>query len=48
LKACQGLDCIDAVAERMGAVLGWDDSRREREITAYRAEIAPMRRFSVA
>jgi glycerol-3-phosphate dehydrogenase len=48
LTACQGLDCIEAVAVRMGAVLGWDDTRREREIAAYRAEIAPMRRFSVA
>ena len=48
LTACQGLDCIETVAERMAAVLGWDGSRREREIAAYRAEIAPMRRFSVA
>ena len=48
LTACQGLDCLDLVARRMGAVLGWDEARREQEIAAYRAEIAPMRRFSVA
>jgi glycerol-3-phosphate dehydrogenase len=48
LMACQGLDCVDAVADHVGAVLGWDSARRERETAAYRAEIAPMRRFSVA
>jgi glycerol-3-phosphate dehydrogenase len=48
LMACQGLDCIEAVADHVGAVLGWDDVRRAREIAAYRAEIAPMRRFSMA
>lgn len=48
LMACQGLDCIDIVADRMAAVLGWDDDRRQREIAAYQREIAPMRRFSVA
>jgi glycerol-3-phosphate dehydrogenase len=48
LMACQGLDCIEAVADHVGTVLGWDDVRRAREIAAYRAEIAPMRRFSMA
>jgi len=48
LMACQALDCIDAVAERMGLLLGWDAQRRAAEIDAYRREIAPMRRFSVA
>ena len=48
LRACQGLDCLDAVARHMGAALGWDDARRAKEVAAYRAEIAPMRRFSVA
>ena len=48
LMACQGLDCIDAVADHVGSVLGWDHTRRTKEIAAYRAEIAPMRRFSVA
>jgi glycerol-3-phosphate dehydrogenase len=48
LMACQGLDCIEAVADHVGTVLGWDPTRRTSEIAAYRAEIAPMRRFSVA
>jgi glycerol-3-phosphate dehydrogenase len=48
LMACQGLDCIEAVADHVGTVLGWDHTRRTSEIAAYRAEIAPMRRFSVA
>lgn len=48
LASCQGLDCLDAVADRMAALLGWDAGRREREIAAYRREIAPMRRFSTA
>lgn len=48
LMACQGLDCIEAVADHVGMVFGWDNDRRQREIAAYRAEIAPMRRFSAA
>ena len=48
LEECQGLDCLDAVAERMGAILGWDDARRREEMARYRAEIEPMRRFSTA
>jgi glycerol-3-phosphate dehydrogenase len=47
LGPCQGLDCVDAVAELMGGLLGWDAERRKREIDAYRREIEPMRRFSV-
>ena len=47
LAPCQGLDCIDAVAELMGRLLGWDDERRKREIAAYCREVEPMRRFSV-
>ena len=47
LGPCQGLDCVDAVAELMGRLLGWDEERRKTEIDAYRREIEPMRRFSV-
>ena len=47
LAQCQGLDCIDAVAELMGRLLGWDAERRKREIAAYCREVEPMRRFSV-
>ncbi len=46
LSACQALDCVDRVGDRMGAVLGWDEERRRREIEAYRREVEPMRRFS--
>jgi glycerol-3-phosphate dehydrogenase len=46
LNACQGLDCIDAVADRVAGLLNWDDARRKSEIAAYRTEIEPMRRFS--
>jgi len=46
LSACQALDCVDRVADRVGAALGWDQDRRRREIEAYRHEVEPMRRFS--
>ena len=45
LTACQGLDCIDDIAARMGTLLGWDAARRQAEVARYRAEIEPMRRF---
>ena len=45
LTACQGLDCIDEIAERMGGLLGWDQARRLMEVARYRAEVEPMRRF---
>jgi glycerol-3-phosphate dehydrogenase len=46
LSACQALDCVERVADRMGTVLGWDQDRRRKEIDAYRREVEPMRRFS--
>jgi glycerol-3-phosphate dehydrogenase len=46
LGPCQGLDCVDAVAGHMAALLGWDAERRWAEIASYRREIEPMRRFS--
>ena len=46
LSACQALDCIDRVADRVGSVLGWDQERRRKETEAYRREVEPMRRFS--
>ena len=48
INACQGLDCVDEVAARMGALLGWDAERQHAEVDRYRAEIEPMRRFSTA
>jgi len=46
LAACQGLDRIDALADLVGGLLGWDAARCATEIESYRREIAPMRRFS--
>ena len=46
LSACQALDCVERVADRVGTVLGWDQDRRRKEIEAYRREVEPMRRFS--
>jgi glycerol-3-phosphate dehydrogenase len=46
LAACQGLDRIEALADLVGGLLGWDAARRAAEVDAYRQEIAPMRRFS--
>lgn len=48
LSSCQGLDCIDDIAKRIGALLGWDDARQRDEVTRYREEIQPMRRFTTA
>ncbi len=48
LHACQGLDCLDTIANHMSALLGWDQRERERQIDAYRRELEPMRRFSSA
>jgi glycerol-3-phosphate dehydrogenase len=46
LSACQGLDCLDVVADHVAPLLGWDTAERERQIAAYRREVEPMRRFS--
>ena len=46
LAECQALDCVERVADRVGAVLGWDGDRLRKEIGAYRREVEPMRRFS--
>ena len=46
LSECQALDCLERVADRMSALLGWDQDRRRKEVEAYRREVEPMRRFS--
>ena len=48
LAACQGLDQLDALADLIARVARWDPGRRAAEIAAYRAEIAPMRKFATA
>jgi glycerol-3-phosphate dehydrogenase len=46
LQACQALDCLESVANHVAPLLGWDAATQRRQVEAYRAEIAPMRRFS--
>jgi glycerol-3-phosphate dehydrogenase len=48
LAPCQGLDCIDVVAQLMGRLLGWDAERTKTEIAEYSRDVEPMRRFSSA
>ncbi|HEY9325892.1 MAG TPA: glycerol-3-phosphate dehydrogenase C-terminal domain-containing protein, partial [Candidatus Limnocylindria bacterium] len=48
LAPCQGLDCVDVVAQLMARLLGWDAERTKSEVAAYSREIEPMRRFSLA
>jgi glycerol-3-phosphate dehydrogenase len=43
-SACQGDDCAEAVARRMGALLGWSSRRLDAELEAYQAEVARSRR----
>ncbi|TBL31258.1 glycerol-3-phosphate dehydrogenase/oxidase [Verrucosispora sp. SN26_14.1] len=39
----RGLESAGHAAELMGAVLGWDEARREREVTHYRARVEAER-----
>ncbi len=39
----QGLGAAEAVAERMGELLGWDEQRTTEEVLAYQAEVARSR-----
>jgi glycerol-3-phosphate dehydrogenase len=48
LSACQALDCLEGVAERMASMIGWDRQECGRQVEAYRREIEPMRRHSQA
>ena len=48
LAPCQGLDCVDVVAQLMGRLLGWDAERMRSEVAAYARDVEPMRRFSLA
>lgn len=44
-SACQGLDCAEAVAARMGTLLGWTSRQRDAELGAYHEEIGESHRF---
>jgi glycerol-3-phosphate dehydrogenase len=46
LQACQALDCLETVVDHLGPLLDWSLDEKRRQVDAYRAEIAPMRRFS--
>jgi glycerol-3-phosphate dehydrogenase len=41
----QGLGCVERVARRMAARLGWDAGRTEREVAQYRGVVARTRMF---
>jgi glycerol-3-phosphate dehydrogenase len=45
LSRCQGLDCAEPIARRMGALLEWTPRRLAAELDAYRAHVARSRRF---
>jgi glycerol-3-phosphate dehydrogenase len=42
---CQGEDCAEAIAQRMGTLLGWSQRRLEAEVEAFHAHVARSRRF---
>jgi glycerol-3-phosphate dehydrogenase len=42
---CQGLDCAEAIGERMGQLHGWTPRRLAAELEAYGAHVARSRRF---
>jgi glycerol-3-phosphate dehydrogenase len=44
-SACQGLDCAEAIAERMGQLHGWTSRRLSAELEAYGAHVARSQRF---
>lgn len=40
LAPCQGLDAVEKVAEEMGRILGWSKDEQQKQIQAYRQQIA--------
>jgi glycerol-3-phosphate dehydrogenase len=42
---CQGEDCVEPIAHRMAALLGWSPRRLDAEIEAFGAHVARSRRF---
>jgi glycerol-3-phosphate dehydrogenase len=45
---CQGLDCAEAIAQRMAQLAGWSARRLDAELDAYHAHVARSRRFKDA
>ena len=44
-SSCQGEDCAEPIARRMGALLGWSTRRLDAELEAFDAHVARSRRF---
>src|SRR5438477_233213 len=44
-SACQGLDCAEAIGERMAQLCGWTPRRLSAELDAYEAHVARSHRF---
>jgi len=44
-SSCQGEDCAEPIARRMGALLGWSARRLDAELEAFDAHVARSRRF---
>jgi glycerol-3-phosphate dehydrogenase len=42
---CQGLDCAEAIGERMAQLAGWSRRRLDAELDAYHAHVARSHRF---
>ena len=42
---CQGDDCAEAIARRMGALCGWSPRRLDAELHAFHTHVARSRRF---
>jgi glycerol-3-phosphate dehydrogenase len=42
---CQGLDCGESIARRMGQLLGWTPRRLQAELEAYQAHVARSHKF---
>ncbi len=40
LAPCQGLDAVEKVAKEMGRILGWSQDEQQKQIQAYRQQIA--------
>src|SRR5947207_14857404 len=44
-SACQGLDCAEAIGERMAQLCGWGSRRLSAELDAYEAHVARSHKF---
>ena len=45
LGACQALDAVETVAKEMGHLLEWSKAEQQRQVKAYRAQVALGQRF---